>query len=195
MSLDILTGKITIVDLAYIKNACRLASQLMRQNIDQMSSSFLTNLKKKNIPSGNYYWITINWDPKTFELDLIKEKLNEIMQYQYIEYYWYNYEQRSRKISNVGSGVHNHILICCQDKIPPPPSYYRRMIYRKVKDLVGTNRHIDIRKTQFPSDKIHYLSGHKQDGAKEMQVSMDRKYREMNNLETIYTNYFPIEDD
>lgn len=189
LNLDTIRGKITMNDRLYIRDLCRIASKQARQNIDKNMTSFLSNLEEKEMPPGNYYWITLNWDPKAFQMDLIKQKIDEILKYKYINYYWYNYEQRGKNLKTCGTGVHNHLLINIQAPKPPAPSVIRRFIYRKIKNLVGNNRHIDIRKTTYPSDKIHYLEGSKQGNTKDEMVKQDRKFREDNNLEGIYTNY------
>ena len=139
-----------------------------------------------DMPHGNYIWITINWKPGT-PIEMVRSKMAECSSHSMIKYYWYNFEQRGRKKSERGRGLHNHLLIMLDEKVPL--CRVKRMISRKIKGLIGNSRHLDVRKSNFPSDKLEYLRGNKNDECKDPMVLQDIEFRKESLIEDIYTNY------
>lgn len=156
--------------------------------LSKQSARSVKNIKdfvKILMPVGTYYWVTINWNPNTYNLELIKTKIQDILTLPHINKYWYNYEQRG-KIEGDFKGFHNHMLICNTSNKPPARSIIQRDIYRKIKNLVGNIKHVDVYKTPFASDKIYYLNGLKIHSEKECMILNDIKYRSRYNLNRLY---------
>lgn len=166
-----------------------IKSYINKEIKEEMSRKRSEPLDNSNIslPDGKYLWCTINWDPKTFDLEKVKVILSELFDHKYFVQYACNYEQRGKVEKERGIGIHNHLLIKTGSNVAP--SYVKRLIVRKLKGLIGNPRHVDLRKTDFEKDKMLYLSGDKMHLYKDCMIVQDKLWREENNLLSIYTNF------
>lgn len=174
-------------DLSNIREITNFYSGQLLSKMCQNVSNSLTDSTINEMPSGKYLWCTINWDNTKLDLPDIKQQLESIVKHKYIKYFWYNYEQRGKSRVNCGTGVHNHLLFMLDGDFSL--STIKRMIIRKIKSFIGNARHVDLRKTDFPSDKLEYLQGNKKSPSKDKMIEQDDVYRQVHKLKVFYTNY------
>lgn len=85
--------------------------------------------------------------------------------------------------------MHAHIFIKRDTKVAP--SRIKQFAQTDFGDLVGHEKHIDIRyfKDQDSINGVNYVKGHKADPDKASKHNMDVLWRQMNDIEAYYEKH------
>lgn len=136
-------------------------------------------------PCHNYF-ITFNFKPDT-SLNTIQKLISNVTRKKWMRNYYYNYEQRGESMSELGKGIHVHLIV---KDLPKRMSEVCRECYNTVKNYVGNKKHVNIKltKDEFVQDKIDYIKGIKWDSEKDLKIKFDKIFREKNNLELYYSD-------
>lgn len=140
-------------------------------------------------------WLTVNPKDSVSHEDLLS-KIRKFNSKKWVSHSWYSLEQRGTSEKDRGKGVHCHILVEMDSKIPKKPECeIRRETYNTFKGLVGARKAVDIRLVPptWKEDKLEYLRGHKDDEDKDTKVAEDILWREANGIKSIYE--YPADDE
>lgn len=131
------------------------------------------------------FWVTVNPHDNVSVPEFVS-RVEKVLQRSFVSNCEYAFEQRGKTESEVGKGLHVHIMF---DKpASMSPSQLQTRLYNSFKDMCGNKKHIDVRvyPATFRSDKHEYLSGSKDDPAKLSSVLVNDAFRKKFNLKDIY---------
>ncbi len=131
------------------------------------------------------YFITIN-PSSDVTLEDFKSKVLSMKTRPFMKNMTTCFEQRGKDEKHQGTGIHAHIIV---DKVAHySPKQVQTRLYNSFKHMCGNSNHIDVRKypASYKSDKIAYMKGDKWDADKEAAVKINLRWREKNNIESLY---------
>lgn len=131
------------------------------------------------------YWVTINPKEGT-PLNPFCEKMENFVKRSFVKNFAYSYEQRGKSSSEMGKGIHCHLLFDKPRDLSPKQLLTRAM--STFGDMVGNSKaiHIQTFPYDFRPEKIQYLEGAKWDQEKDASVKINLAWREINKLSSIY---------
>jgi len=134
----------------------------------------------KTAPKFQLTWVTINPKDST-PLQTILKLCDNIIKKTWVKKAWYTIEQRGKTSTEMGKGIHIHMLFTEHQK---PRSHIHREILNTVKNYVGNSLHVKVQDYPhtFLQDKLDYILGKKWDPEKDSTLGVDKIWREINSL-------------
>lgn len=158
-----------------------------REHLIRLSSIYSTYYEQallKCAPKTQLTWVTINPKEST-PLQTILKLCSTITNKTWIKKAWYTLEQRGKTSTDMGKGIHIHMLLSEHEK---PRSHIHREILNTVKNYVGNSLHVKVQDYPhtFLQDKLDYIQGKKWDPEKDSTLGVDKVWRQTNSLENFY---------
>jgi len=155
--------------------------------LSQESPIYQTHYERcltKTAPKFQLTWVTINPKEGTSPATVLK-LCDNIVKKTWIKKAWYTLEQRGKTSTEMGKGIHIHMLLTEHSK---PKSHIHREILNTVKNYVGNSMHVKVQDYPhtFLEDKLDYIFGKKWDEEKNLSIEVDKIWRAENNLENYY---------
>lgn len=158
-------------------------------------------LKKVSKTKFKNYFLTITTTPKTDKFKFING-IKKLFDNAVIDRGYMVFEQRGETLTEIGKGLHAHLLLFRNDKYNNS-KFTNRLLgqlikleinptYKSVKQLLKmanlTNSPFSYQniKDETVSQKLAYIQGNKND-EKLLKVEMDSEFRKKYNLQNIYT--------
>lgn len=143
-------------------------------------------VEKTGLQTNNWYMITIRPDTSKCDFETFYEKVRKFSQRSFFKEYTLSFEQKGTSLDSLGNGFHVHIVAdtthrskgeCLRDS-------------KSTFSGIAAENCIDVRTTKNPKDIIQqYLVEYESsDDHKKPTMEWDQKWRENNNLESLYTN-------
>lgn len=154
-------------------------------------AEYLRGLNGKETEKGGQgkNWLMVTVNPKE-EVSLLtfRSRVDKFVGRTFAEMATWAYEQRGEEVENI-HGMHAHIFIKRDTKVAP--SRIKQFAQTDFGDLVGHEKHIDIRyfKDQDSINGVNYVKGHKADPDKASKHNMDVLWRQMNDIEAYYEKH------
>lgn len=148
----------------------------------------VTSLRKQEA-ENKYYFITIcPYDD--IELSKLVKVMDKMVKKRWFTSYVYVYEQRQSEQGKPYHGIHTHIIV---DKGSVKKSEVIREVYNTCKDIVGSKQSVDVKILETDYDlsvRLNYILGTKSTQEKQEKQSIDKIFREENNLQEFYEKNF-----
>jgi len=173
---------------------------LFRPHNKRPRDAYLMYLKSRNLKEGKkpspkkingWCLITINPDTTKISLERFISVMEKTFHRKMFKSATYVFEQRGEDADDLGRGYHCHAIVQLTEGSKPKD--VRRDLVRsfvKCKNpTCGNPKHIDVRRLPTSRDKQNayaYISGEK-DASKTDKTLMDFEWREINNIEPIYS--------
>lgn len=155
---------------------------------------FVRGQIKENIAkehNNGYCFITINPEPR-ISLNDFRERVEKFANRNMFLKYRYVLEQRGTKGEEAGKGFHAHIL--CARNLDYKPSKISVNSKNTFKSMLNVNNpallNIQHIGEDFAKDKDEYMTGVKTGEGKDEKQEIDKVWRKMNNLESVYGEQF-----
>nr|QNG40987.1 hypothetical protein [Pygoscelis antarcticus]QNG40989.1 hypothetical protein [Pygoscelis antarcticus]QNG40991.1 hypothetical protein [Pygoscelis antarcticus]QNG40994.1 hypothetical protein [Pygoscelis antarcticus]QNG40996.1 hypothetical protein [Pygoscelis antarcticus] len=161
-----------------------------------ISSTIGTVIKSKGVKKEySHLFITVN-PPPTLSLNDFLNQISKTMTKNWIDSYLYVIEQRGENETDIGKGVHTHILLkLTKHKKQSEITREIKNTWKKVLDV--DNYHIlnikyidDLEQKR----KQNYILGTKTESVKHLKQAYDIIYRKNNKLQKYYNLHYNIED-
>jgi hypothetical protein len=143
---------------------------------------FCKKESKCDFDRSRYCLLTVNPEPDT-PVSLFKTLMERCIRKKWIKKSYYCFEWR-----DMNKGLHSHAVLTCEKK--KRPSEMKREIYSTFKDIVGNEKHINIKPILAVDEYTrarNYLIGIK-GGKLKKNNNYDIEYRKKYNLMNIYKN-------
>lgn len=157
---------------------------------DRVMTMLTKEKENEAIQDKDWYFITINPDPKYDIVDVYKKFQKMLALKPFATHKWiYSLDQRGE---DTPSGYHFHMVYCRSNSSGESikPSLFKDTIKRMMKDFCGHAKHIDIRGLKSNDDvvkTVEYVKGNKADEKMEV-VQTTRKWLNENGYELFYSN-------
>ena len=156
---------------------------------DPIQQRALQSMVSKITTKSKYMMVTVNPKPG-IELPEFKKKIEKFVGRSMVQKYAYVYEVRNYEEKEF-SGLHSHILL----EYDGTPSNFKRNTKNTFKKICDVNNSHILNFKFVPiehlPDKMNYLKGIKQK-KKLPSVEITKKFREKNELKTIYQSEPPL---
>jgi hypothetical protein len=155
------------------------------ENPDRAAQPMLAITQRQREGNSTHVFITINPRPDV-TLHQLMEKISKVLKKKWLtdQPYLYAIEQRSEDTTNMGEGIHAHMVIPKATE----PRRIRDQVYNTLKDIVGTPKHVDFifRTEDKIKGVITYIKGTKVSKDKMRKVEIDKIWRERQGLQPYY---------
>lgn len=165
---------------------------------ERSKDAFLMYLRSRNKRSGRtppmkgtWAFITINPDNTKIGLKKFLKLMDKTYNRAMFSSATYAIEQRGENTDDIGRGFHSHAVVMLKEgvKLKDVRRDLLRSFVKSKNPICGNDRHVDVRKLEYKSDKLNayaYISGDKED-SKSNKTLMDFEWRKMHNIDPLYS--------
>lgn len=148
----------------------------------------------KKCGRGGYKFVFITVNPEShIQLSMFMRKLKKCCRKVWITKHLFCLEQRGDTPSNMGNGMHSHMLF--EIKPGKRKSEITREVRNTFKYLVGNLLEINFKWSMTATNFENYINGIKKSDDKKEKCEMDLIWREQNDLEATYGNWYEEPSD